>query len=111
MSDNVVVLEQKSFLSDSINLKQLHRLLKTHGEAAIGILVAALQDKDVRVRMQAASKLLDMQILVAKEINADQMARLIAEIKIANGPKRLGATEEDENLTPIVDFTNVRAIE
>ena len=95
MSDNgsvtIVVETEKevqSFLTDQIDLKKVARKLTTNVSTAVDVLVTMLESKDDRLKMQAAVKLIEFHVAVAKEISADQMQRLIAEIKIANGGKQ-----------------------
>jgi len=116
MSSVVVVTQEEnpSFLTDNIDLKKLHKELSKVSKEAIDVLLACLKSQDERLRMSAATKLLEFQVTVSKEINTDQMQRLIAEIKLNHGPKgRLTPLdgEEEEKPRPIVDFSNIRSIE
>jgi hypothetical protein len=112
---NLVVATQgsSSFLTDSVELKDVAKKLSKASKTAVEILSKCLESKDERVRMQAATKLLEFHVTVAKEISHDQMQRLIAEIKVARAPgnKLIGADYPgDDKKKPIVDFTTIRQI-
>lgn len=101
-----------SFLTDTIDLKRLLKNVASHSKPAIEALVACLASKDEKIRLTAASKLLEFQVQIAKEINADQMQRLIAEVKLSGRAGSKTTTDlVPEDRRPIVDFTTIREIE
>lgn len=104
--------ENPSFLKEEIQLKKLAKELSKATSQAIEILLKCLESNDERVRFQAATKLLEFQINVAKEISHDQIQRLIAEIKLnrQSNTKMLEAEDERKN-RPIVDFSTIRQID
>lgn len=105
--------ETPSFLKEHVDLKPVLRLLKSASKTAIDTLLKCLESKDERIRLSAASKLIDLHVSVAKEISHDQMQRLIAEIKVASGgstKKLVDAKGGDKEQGPIVDFTTIRQI-
>lgn len=110
MTITTVVQEKTdSFLDDEVQLKKLAKELSKASKEAIDVLLKLLESKDERVRMQAAMKLIEYDIDVKKAISADQMQRLIAEIKLNRGvtsTKQLVATEEKKR--PVVDFDRIR---
>lgn len=120
MSDNdasgtvqVYTAKQESFLDDgkALGLKSLKLELKRHSSDAVQALVKLLTDKDSepKIRLQAATALLELQVKVADKISSDQIARLIAEVKLnPTGSKRL--TTDDEDSTPLVDFGTVQKV-
>lgn len=104
--------EEHSFLTETIDLKKLAKKLTTNVNSAVDVLVGFLESKDDRLKMQAATKLLEFHVSVAKEISADQMQRLIAEIKVAKGSKTQKLIDAENGKTkPVVDFTTIRALE
>lgn len=108
---NAVVAQQNtSFLTDEVQLKALAKSLGKLNKETIDVLETLLKSKDERVRMQVAFKLLDLEIEVKKAISADQMQRLIAEIKLNNGSTTKQLTAEQENKRPLVDFANIQTI-
>jgi len=117
-SVNVTVVTQEpnpSFLNDNIQLKDLLKKVSRETKKAIEVLVSAMDSADERIRLQAATKLLEFQVTIAKEINADQMQRLIAEIKLNRQPasKLIPVAPEDEEAKkkrPIVDFSTIREV-
>lgn len=118
-SVTVTVVTQEpnpSFLDSKIQLGDLLKKVSKETKKAIEVLVACLESKDERIRYQAATKLLEFQVQIAKEINADQMQRLIAEIKLnrQSAKKLIGIDPEDEEnkkTRPIVDFSTIRQVE
>lgn len=116
-TDSVVVTyteEVPSFLDNSVKLDKLLRELVKHGKKAVEVLVEVLDSEkvDLKTKMAAATKLLEFQVSVAKEVSTDQLQRLIAEVKLVKNPsKRLVPGEEHGQNTPLVDFVNIRKID
>lgn len=118
MSDNngstVLVVETPpdlpSFLDDKIDLKRLAQKIGRETGKAVEVLVQLLESKDEKVRLTAATKLVELQVQVQKEISNDQMQRLIAEIKLVRAPKQKLIEAEDGPKRPLVDFGTVRQI-
>jgi len=108
----MVELQQEvpSFLTQSIDLKRLLRDVSKQARPALDALIGLLASKDEKIRLTAAKTLLELQVSVAKEINTDQMQRLIAEVKLTGASKRLVPIGEDDN-RPLVDFTTIREID
>ena len=102
--------ELPSFLDDKIDLKKLAREISKATSAAVDVLVKLLESKDEKVRLTAATKLVEMQVAVAKEISADQMQRLIAEIKLVRAPTKKLIDAKDDTNKPLVDFGQIRQI-
>jgi HEAT repeat protein len=101
-----------TFLDDKIDLKKLAREIVKASSAAVDVLVKLLESTDERVRLQAATKLVEFQVQVAKEISADQMQRLIAEIKLVRAPqqKLVDANNPSKPNRPMVDFSTIREV-
>lgn len=101
-----------SFLDDKVDLKKLARDIAKASSAAVETLIKLLDSKDEKVKLAAASKLVEFQVQVAKEISHDQMQRLIAEIKLVRGTQqRLVEAGNGGSNRPIVDFGTIRTIE
>lgn len=112
-----VVLQEEnpSFLVGGLDLKKLLRDLSKHSKTAIDKIVVLMESKDEKVALAAAKTLLEMQTQVAKDMNTDQLQRLIAQVKLnLGGGKRLiplkGEEEDEENRKPVVDFTTIQAV-
>lgn len=106
--------ELPTFLDDgkSIGLKSLKLELKRHSSTAVQALVTLLTDKDTdaKIRLQAATSLLELQVKVGDKISQDQIARLIAEVKLnPTGRKQLSSSEDPGR--PSVDFGTVQKIQ
>lgn len=116
-TDSTVVVvelkeEKQSFLTGSLDLKRLLREVSRQSKPAVDALVLLLASKDEKIRLTAAIKLLELQVSVAKEINTDQIQRLIAELKYnPTGKKNLVAVDDDDSDKPLVDFHNIQKIE
>lgn len=111
-----VVLQEEnpSFLVGGLDLKKLLRDLAKHSGKAIERLVILMSSQDEKVALTAAKTILEMQTQVAKDMNTDQLQRLIAQVKLnLGGGKRLipmkGEDEEDSG-KPVVDFTTIQAV-
>lgn len=101
-----------SFLDDKLDLKKLARDISKQTSAAVDVLVKLLESKDEKIRLTAATKLVELHIQVQKEISADQMQRLIAEIKLVRGgAKKLVEADVPGGSRPVVDFSTIRKIE
>lgn len=105
-----------SFLDNKVDLKRLAREIGRASGRALEVLMALLNSTDERVRLEAAKKLIEFQVSVAKEISNDQMQRLIAEIKLVRQPKQKlipageGEGGEAQTNKPVVDFHTIRTI-
>lgn len=117
---NLVVETQPqlpSFLDDRVDLKRLARDIGRNSSKAVDVLVTLLGSTDEKVRLEAAKKLIEFQVAVAKEISADQMQRLIAEIKLVRQPKQKlipageGGDDGEKQNKPVVDFHTIRVIQ
>lgn len=112
----IVTTKEQSFLDDKLKLDKLLRSLGTASKAAITALEDALKSQDEKVRVAAADKLLAFYIATAKEVNNDQIQRLIAEIKLnGGGTKKLVPLSNDPEARggksrPLVDFGTIREV-
>ena len=104
-------VKKLTFLEEEVQLKKLSRELSKSSKDAIDVLVLMLQNKDDRIKMQAAIKLLEFDIDVKKAISSDQIQRVIAEIRLngSSGSKTL-ELESEKAKRPIVDFSRIREI-
>ena len=103
-------VQELSFLDQSVELKTVARKLTQASSKAVEVLLKCLESKDERVQLQAATKLLEFHVTVAKEISHDQLQRLIAEIKLAKNPAKLVDAANAGKKRPVVDFTTIREI-
>lgn len=111
---SVQVYEAKevSFLDNGLDLKKLLRDITKHSKAAVEVLVQCIQQTtDKKMQLTAALKLLELQTTIAKDINDDQLRRLIAEIKVNRGGVGTLENTETEKQRPLVDFENIRSVE
>jgi hypothetical protein len=108
-SQLLVVKENICFTEDEIQLRKLLKELDKASKEAVEILLECAKSRDDRVRLQAASKLIEFKIDVTDKINADKIQRMIAELKL-NGKSSNGSLVPT-SATPVVDFTKIRTIE
>lgn len=106
MSDQVLVVDTPSFLNDGIDLKTALAHLTKQQKVAVDTLVKLLKDDDPKIKLGAATKLMEFSIEVAKIINTDSLQRMIAEIKIGRG-KRL---VDQPPARPMVDFGTIQQV-
>lgn len=105
-----------TFLKGKHELAKLLKELAKHSDAAVKYLVDTLQDKDadVKVKVDCAKTLIQLQAQVAKQISEDEMARLIAQVKLGGKGKSLTLTPgeggEEKPTTPRLDFDSVREV-
>jgi hypothetical protein len=123
MSNLVVVTQEEnpSFLKDKIQLQKLLKDLNKASKEALEILVNIMETtKDEKLKAQCAKDILQFTIATNKEVNADQMQRLIAEIKLNRAPQgKLIPLNDPEDVSsgkgvgdrPVVDFSTVRSLE
>jgi predicted oxidoreductase len=122
MSNLVITVQEEnpSFLNDKDKI-DLYKLLKKLDKASLEALENLVKimetTQDEKLRAQVSKDIIRFKIDVAKEINTDQMQRLIAEIKLNRGPQGKlipleGASDtEDQIKRPIVDFSKVHSLE
>lgn len=110
----VVTTKEQSFLDDKLKLDKLLRELGKASKKAVDALESALSSQDEKIRVAAADKLLAFYVATAKEVNNDQIQRLIAELKLNGGRgKRLVELPNGETggpKRPLVDFTTIREV-
>ena len=104
MSTTNLVVESTSFLTSNLDLRPVQKTLKGVSKQAIAVLEMQLNSSDEKIAQTAATKLLDYYIQVSKDLNTDQIQRLIADIKY-NQQKRL--VPEGEGI-PTIDFSNIQ---
>lgn len=100
--------EVQSFLTTGIDLKRLLKDVAKTSKDAVQALVTLLASKDEKIVLTAAKALLELHVNVADKINADQLQRLIAEVKLnPSGTRKLTAVDDDR---PLVDFSTIREV-
>lgn len=104
------VPEQQSFMVTPVDLKSLLRRIDRQSRHAVEALVKLLDSKDEKIRLTAATKLLEFQVSIAKEINTDQLQRMIAEIRNNPGASNKLVPNDQKN-RPLVDFTTIREVD
>lgn len=116
MSDLQIETVPVKFTRRKGELTKIQKQLAKISPEMIDFLVKQVQDEglDPKVRQAAAIKLIEYDIRVAQLTNADNMTRMLADIKYAD--KLLGGkTTDDEGegkpKKPLVDFDNILTVE
>ena len=101
------VEEKPSFVKKSHELDKLLKKLSKESDGAVDFLREMMEDKtiDTKYRIDCASKIIAFQMETAKDINTENIQRLVAEIKM-KGPTQL----VPQNKTPLVDFNTIRVV-
>jgi hypothetical protein len=105
MSELVPTKEQPVF-KKTHELAKLVRDLKKISKKAIEVLERGLDSQDERVRMIAAEKLLKFYTDSAKDVNEDELKRLLLEVKL-RGMVGAGSTAQEDDDAPALDFDNI----
>lgn len=103
-----------TFLRKKHDLDPLLKEFTKAARDALEVLISISNDltNEAKVRMQAADKILEHTGALSDQVNKDKLHRLVAEIKLRiplGLPKTLEVEEEDN--TPLVDFSTIRTIE
>ena len=78
-------------------------------EAAIKAIEEGLSSQDEKIRISCADKLLGHLEAMSKEVNSDQITRLIAEIKFnRRGPAGNLIPQDEKSPMAVVEFDKVR---
>ena len=102
MGANLKIREKSFHRKQAHPLAKVLKKLNVEAEGAVETLVALMSNEDPKIKLAAASKILDFQRDAAADLDRDELQRLIANIKYC-GPQ--GETEEDD--TPQIDFSQV----
>lgn len=86
-------------------LSKLLKSLTVESQDAVDTLVALMKSEDEKIKLSAATKLLEFQESVSKTIENDALMRVMANAKYG-GPKEL---EVDDD-TPAIDFSVVQDV-
>lgn len=98
--------KEQSLFKKTHELAKMLRSIKKVSDKAIKVLEMGLESEDEKIRMQAAQQLLKFYVDTAKEVNQDQINRLILEIK-STGLIGNGSTANDDDTTPKLDFDSI----
>lgn len=118
MSDiiNSKKLPKLSFIKKKHPLGGLKSQVERHSKEAIELIIKTMNDptQDVKYRVSLAKQLLELQIELTDTISKDNMARLIAEIKLnRGGSNTIDFTTVDEapkKKRPTLDFDTIRVV-
>lgn len=114
MSLDLIEAVPTTFTRRKGELTKIHKQLDKITPAMVILLEGQANDVklDPKIRQKAAELLLKYFIETSKTINADNMARMLADIKYGNGKLLGGSTAGDDSKnTADVDFANILEIE
>lgn len=102
-----------SFLKDKHELAKLMKELDKASSSALATLIKVMTEtKDEKLKAGCAKDILAFYTATAKQISDDDMARLIAEVKLGGG-KKAGMVlppGEVKPATPSLDFEHIKAV-
>lgn len=116
MSNNssqlLVIKDDISFVQDEIKLKKLLKALDKASMEAVEVLLKCMASNDEKIRLTAATKLLDFHIDVTEKINSDKIQRMVAELKLvkAGNNGKLVPPEDDAPSRPVLDFSRIQEV-
>ena len=110
------VVKPMSFIKDSNELTKLLKKLEKATPKAVDVIEDIMENSDDdKMRMAAATKLLEFQVATSKEINTQNMQNMIAEIKLnrdSGGTRGIGYGDASESSNvPLVDFGTIKTID
>jgi hypothetical protein len=105
MSELVTTKEEPVFRKKH-ELDKFVKDLKKISKKAIEVLEKGLSSDDERIRMLAAEKLLKFYTDSAKDVNEDELKRLLLEVRF-RGMVGAGSTAQEDEDTPSLDFDNI----
>lgn len=95
-----------------VNKHELKKLLTSfdkESHTVLKVLIKLLDSQDEKIRLDACKLFYSTQLDATKQINDDDLRRLVANAQF-KGPKELEVDEPEDN-TPLVDFTNIQDVE
>lgn len=101
-----------TFLKSRHELTSIIKSLTPAAAEAVKYLVSVLNDEKATptARIDAAKMLITENRNSITQKNADDMARLIAEIKVGRGANNKQTIEESKKTGPILDFSTIREV-
>jgi len=109
-----LVAKELTFIKKKHELDKMLKSLEKMNPTVLKVLDELFESEDIPLKTKAeyALKTLELQSSVVKQINADEMARLVAEYKIGSGGKLIGrgSTAEETDSTPALDFDTIREV-
>lgn len=107
-------VEVPVFIKRVHELAGVLKLIETGSRDAVDLLVNTMNSKDdtisIRMKVDCAQKLLDLQVKIADTISKDQFMRQIAEVKIKgmSQPLEVG---EDKPSAPRLDMKTIQIVD
>lgn len=104
--NDVVEAKQQPIFKKPHELTKFVSQLKKISKKALETLERSLDSQDERVRIIAAKELLKFYTDAANEVNADELKRLLLEVK-ASGLIGAGSTAQEDDDTPVLRFDEI----
>jgi hypothetical protein len=100
-----------SFLKGKHELARLLKSLDKASQAAVDLLIRTMENsEDEKLRAACAKDLLTFYAAVSKQISDDDMARLVAEVKLGGGRGRTLKLTPGEPEKPALNFDEIREV-
>lgn len=91
------------------DLAKLLRTMTKETDDVVKVLVELMKSQDEKIRLQAATKFLEIMSSVSKDISDDSIKRLLAEVKYGDN-RNLVEDDEDDDGHASIDFTTVQEV-
>lgn len=108
------VVETTSFIKKKHELAGLLTAIEAGSKDAVALLVKTMNAEEeegvsLKVKLECANALIDLQVRIAAEISKDQLTRQVAEIK-AKGLLASPGDGEPKRKPPITDFGTIQEV-
>lgn len=104
--------ELPTFIRKKHELDKLLKTLEKASPSAVKLLEDTMADEEVplKTRIECATKIIEFHTGTVQKINADEMARLVAEVKLGSNARSKNLKLEDKPDVPELNFDDVREV-
>jgi septum formation topological specificity factor MinE len=108
MQKQTLTPEKIDFTVGAVDLQDVNDKLKKLDKKAITVLEKLLDSEDDAVRIKAVTLFFGTKTEIAKQIAADQLQRMIAQVRMQPSPVML--SEDQVKKMPRIDFDNIQDV-
>lgn len=114
MAGQEITLQTKeipTFVKKKHELDKLLKSIEKVSPEAVKLLTDTMNNEkiELKVRIDCAKTIIELNKSLAQQISADEMARLIAEVKLGSGTSKT-LTLEDKPKAPALNFEDIREV-
>ena len=114
MKDGVVLVDMPVFIKPRHELATLLKKIQVGSAQGVELLITTLQRPEsevtLKLKLQCAEALIDLEVKITDQISKDQLTRQIAEIKKNGLVTPLGQEGGPKRLPPRTDFTTIQEV-